>query len=951
MKIKTSVIIPVFNQLKYTKQCLKFLFENTDPPFEVIVINNNSTDGTKEYLESLKDKVITIHNSKNVGYSKSNNQASEIAKGDYLVFLNNDTIVKKGWLSEMIKLAETDEKIAIVGGKILFPQGDIQTVGMVIYQDGTPYELYKNLDPDLPMVNKPREFQCVTGASMLIKKKIFFEIGRFDENFINHFEDIDLCFRARDYGYKVFYCPTSVVIHYSGKTEGRWDHYNHNVKYFYEKWSNYKQDDISYLNYDGYKITFIDGKVTFLKKNPINIIWEGPFFEDRRISITNRQLVKYIIRTGEVDVSLRHKDDLSFIDNIPVIDDKSEDNILLVLEKYDKNKIIKYLNRKIENEFTVTNCLNNLNIIPPYGKWIFWYNIVPNSELNEILKKQRIDEFWVYNSFTKKYLTKMGFDSNKIQIIPPGVEIAQFDIPTQGEDDFSFIDKKFKFLFIGSTSNLDGIDILLETYLKTFSWDDDVCLIIKTREKSSKGELIDMGEWLNQNFNINSQSPKIIYINNDLPYKIIQALYKTCDCYVHPFRYKIAGISIIEAMRFGLPVIVPSQGCCEDFCDNNVSLLVDSEIDKENNWEIKVNKSSLGQKMKYAYENHEFVKQMGKKAQKKVLDFFTWKHSAYKIINRLKVLGNKYKVRIYWYGDPISIPNFNKDWEFINCSSSDFSVYENNDPFIIKINIYEGNPKDIENIKLDLNCFNIGWITEFVDKLTKEQITVFKDFTQLWLMDEQQYNIFREYFSNNELDIKIIPPIVNPDYFNPDFPPLEINEKRKFNFLTIIDDNNNSDDLEFLLNAFLKSFKKYDDVSLIVQLNVKNYDNVVQKFLNIIEKLGYTHDNIPDIIFLNEKFQIDNFSRLYNSVQALILPFYIKGITHRIIEAISCKLPVITKHNILPEFLRKICFVLNDEKDLIEYYNNNLSIQVDKPFTKYNLYNELINNEIKKLVK
>lgn len=894
----TTIIISVFNQLKYTKQCIDFLFKNTDPIFEVIIINNGSTDGTKEYLESIKDKVIFINNSQNLGYAKANNQGAEIAKGKYLVFLNNDTIVQKNWLSEMIKLVESDKYIAIVGSKLVYPDGNVQSTGVVVSKGGFPYELYRKMDIDLPVVNKVREFQSVIGASMLVRKDVFLEVGKFDEKFINHFEDTDLCYRVRQAGFKVFYCPTSVVIHYGGATEGRWVHYRYNINYFYNKWTKHYQDDFKYLNQDGYKrVVLSPGKSIFLKKNPICLIWEGSFFEDNKVSIINNKLINLLIRTGDIDISLKYEQNFSFFDKIEQID------------------ILNYLDKELEDipEFIITNDISNN--IPPYSKWIFRYNITPdNEEIIQDIKNHPIDEIWVYNSFTKNFLIKKGFNHNKIYIIPIGASINNLDIPFIKGDVSIFTNKKFKFLFIGTGFYLDGLDILLEVYKQTFTSKDDVCLIIKTRKNNVNTNKVIEKIFKNDCINDN---PEIICINEDFTEEGMEKLFRGCDCYVHPFRYKVSGIVIMEALGFSLPVIIPSKGCCEDFCDEKITLLVNSKIN-ENDWEIEIDKMDLSLKMRYAYENQETIKDIGKKAFEKILNSFTWKHSAYKIINRLKDLS--YKIGVYWYGDPISLPESTKEYKVINCSKD--SSFDNKN-FNSRINIYEGSIKEIENVNLNLNFINIGWITEPVNKLTDNQVLKLRNFSEIWLIDEHQYRIFREHFKN----LRIIPPFINYKFFNSDVLELDISEKKKFNLLTIIDENSNLEDWTFLLNGFLKSFDTSDDVSLVIQLNLQeSIETIQQKFLSIIETLGYNPENIPDIIFLNEKFE--NFPSLYKSMNALIFPFYSKGLTHRILEGLKYKLTIIVKENLIAEFLKDYCFVIKDLNDFIKK-NHLLKFQIN----------------------
>ncbi len=257
VSMKCSIIIPVFNQVEYTKKCLEALVENTpDDLYEVIIVDNGSTDGTKEFLKCLEGDVKIITNQENLGFAKACNQGAREASGKYLVFLNNDTIPQKGWLEELVRVADADEDIAVVGSKLMFPDGTIQHAGVGIADSKLlAGHLYRGYPSDFPPANKPRDFQVVTGACMLVKKDIFFSIGGFDEAYVNGCEDIDLCFKIREEGKRVFYNPRSVLTHFEGKTEGRQNKMDDNAKILFERWGGrVKPDYERYLMDDGFRI-------------------------------------------------------------------------------------------------------------------------------------------------------------------------------------------------------------------------------------------------------------------------------------------------------------------------------------------------------------------------------------------------------------------------------------------------------------------------------------------------------------------------------------------------------------------------------------------------------------------------------------------------------------------------------------------------------------------------
>lgn len=220
--IKASIIIPVFNKAEYTFQCLRALFREIDlSENEIIVIDNNSIDETAKMLDFLGAKVRVVKNSENKGFVEACNQGAAEAKGEFLVFLNNDTIVQTGWLDSLIETFERDERTGIVGSMIIYPDGHLQEAGAVIWKNGTADTYGWSENPRDLRFNFAREVDYCSGASLMISKNLFEKIGGFDMRFAPaYYEDTDLCMSVRAAGFKVIYQPASKVIHYEGVTSG-----------------------------------------------------------------------------------------------------------------------------------------------------------------------------------------------------------------------------------------------------------------------------------------------------------------------------------------------------------------------------------------------------------------------------------------------------------------------------------------------------------------------------------------------------------------------------------------------------------------------------------------------------------------------------------------------------------------------------------------------------------
>ena len=247
---KVSIVIPVFNKAEYTAACLNAIAQYTpedDFAYEVVIVDNASTDGTVELLSHVQGDVTVWRNEENLGFARANNQGSLLARGEIMVFLNNDTEVKPGWLNALTDELDNNPETGIVGGKLLYPDGSIQHAGVAIGRDQIPFHIHRGLSADHPLVTERRSYPIVTAACIAVRRKGFYEIGMFDEKFINGHEDIDLCFRYRQSNRKIIYRPDCVVTHHESVSEGRMNSRPKNLERTFSKWRyQLNQDDFRY---------------------------------------------------------------------------------------------------------------------------------------------------------------------------------------------------------------------------------------------------------------------------------------------------------------------------------------------------------------------------------------------------------------------------------------------------------------------------------------------------------------------------------------------------------------------------------------------------------------------------------------------------------------------------------------------------------------------------------
>jgi glycosyltransferase involved in cell wall biosynthesis/GT2 family glycosyltransferase/tetratricopeptide (TPR) repeat protein len=253
-----SIVMPVHNNLDMTKQCLTALSEMTQGvEYEVILVDNGSSNETREFLGSLRGDVQVIRNEEHVGFVKACNQGARVARGRYVVFLHSDSIPQPGWLSAMVAEVETHPEVGVVGGKLLDKDGTVQHAGVVFDRSqGVPYHIYRGVPGDALSVNQRREYQAVTGGCLLVRRSIVMEIGGFDEQFNDGLEDVDLCLKAKDRGYHVVYQPRSVIYRPERQSPGRDMRDASASAYFLQRWGErwWLSDEDFHYHADGCKL-------------------------------------------------------------------------------------------------------------------------------------------------------------------------------------------------------------------------------------------------------------------------------------------------------------------------------------------------------------------------------------------------------------------------------------------------------------------------------------------------------------------------------------------------------------------------------------------------------------------------------------------------------------------------------------------------------------------------
>lgn len=248
MPVDVSIIVPVYNQWNLTRVCINSILETcsgVDIRYEIILADDCSSDDTKTAATHFPGLIIA-RTQTNQGFLRNCNHAARLARGHYILLLNNDTIVLPDWLQSLVQTMEDNADVAIAGSKMLYPDGIIQEAGGHLFGDGTGFNAGRGQHRHAPLFNIPREVDYISGCSILIRKAFWDRVGGFDERYKNAYcEDSDLAMTARAMDLRVLYQPASEVVHYEHQSYAEQANHTpkqlqlHNTKLLREKWEDF----------------------------------------------------------------------------------------------------------------------------------------------------------------------------------------------------------------------------------------------------------------------------------------------------------------------------------------------------------------------------------------------------------------------------------------------------------------------------------------------------------------------------------------------------------------------------------------------------------------------------------------------------------------------------------------------------------------------------------------
>lgn len=552
----TSIIIPFHNRIDLTVACLRSIRENTVGPYEVILIDDASSESVEGlHREFEGPQVKFIRNHVRQSFSKNNNSGARAAGGKYLCLLNNDTLVRPNWLAPMVRLLEREPGIGVLGNKHLFPDsGLLHHCGLACDDTGHPFHLHPHTDPGAPAVNYQRDVPIVTFACVMIPRAVYGELGGLDESFLTGYEDCDFCMRAREAGYRVTYTPSSTICHYGQATPNRKANDQANLDLFRKKWMDkLERGGLARITREDHAYNAAHLRRPRLRpRDKAGLHFAVDMEHASAFAWATADLAIAVAENGEIPVSIPKS--VFLHRTIPFAKARKLRKMMrrrpngtfhVKWSHYWPNHMKQELYGEINAEFFCTNYEfrgNNLH------RDIWTRNVETNG-----LKKLPVSDF------NRKVLLSLGLPGSDCITVPLGYSPEAEDLfknPAERSAHGSL-----NILLMTNSHDLYryGTDLAVKALAAAFGPADPVVVHVKdygTASGSTK-----LREWIAAE----KRFPRTVWHTSFLSKEGLMRLYGGMDLLLAPFRGEGFAMKVIDAMAVGLPVYMPAYGGPTEF--------------------------------------------------------------------------------------------------------------------------------------------------------------------------------------------------------------------------------------------------------------------------------------------------------------------------------------------------------------------------------------------------
>ena len=608
---KVTIIILTWNGLAYTKRCLETLRERTVfPDYEIVVVDNGSTDGTVEYLRALP-WLRVCENPENLGFVRGNNRALAECSGDSdFVLLNNDTeIIQPEWLSRLQATAYSAPEVGVVGARLRRPDGMLQHAGTYMPIDTFWGQQIGAGERDINQFNADAEVEGVVFACAYIKREVYERMGPLDEDYFSYFEDSDYCLKARSNGFKVVCCGSATIVHHehaSTKVNGvsQEGMFLNSQQTFKRKWQ-----------------TTLEGS-----RYSSDVNWHSLLNFDNGYANSSREFVLELDRQGvKVNYQYLYGPGTPFGQPEP---EQSASYMINVIRR-----------RRVKPAGVHVFYGQGDSFKMNYRSYKIGYTMLEVDGLPRewVRRANMMDEIWTPSSFNAGTFRASGVE-RPIHVMPLGVNPAYFNPYIEGYP----VDDVFTFLSAFEWGERKAPEVLLTAFNDEFHSDEQAVLVCKVYNQDS---LVNVPREVRQ-LGLKESGGRVVFsINEVVPAHQLGALYRSADCFVLPSRGEGWSLPILEAMACGLPVIATAWSAQTDFIHDGIAypLNIEGLVPAEArcpyyqgfNW-AEPSYEHLRPLMRHVYENREEARLKGARASSEVLGRWTWRHSAEKIIRRLR---------------------------------------------------------------------------------------------------------------------------------------------------------------------------------------------------------------------------------------------------------------------------------------------------------------------------